>query len=59
MRARSAASASSSPSFRCAGRWFRLDRVRGATLAREQVAPRDMVETFGEPPADARPVHVD
>ncbi|WP_018638907.1 helix-turn-helix transcriptional regulator [Parafrankia elaeagni] len=44
---------------RRAGRWFRLDRVRGATLTREQVAPRDMVETFGEPPADARPVHVD
>jgi predicted DNA-binding transcriptional regulator YafY len=38
------------------GRWFRLDRIVGATLTTETFAPRDVVETFGVPPDDAHPV---
>ena len=43
---------------RRAGRWFRLDRVAGATLTREPAAGRDLAEVFGEPPADAEPLHL-
>lgn len=38
---------------RRAGRWFRLDRVQAAHLTTERVVPRDLDETFGDPPADA------
>lgn len=43
---------------RRAGRWFRLDRVAGATLTREVAAPRSLADTFGAPPADARPLEL-
>lgn len=39
------------------GRWFRLDRVTGATLTHEVVSlPRSLEQTFGTPPSDARPL---
>jgi len=40
---------------RRAGRFFRLDRIASAHLTTEPYAPRDMVETFGEPPDDVLP----
>ncbi len=40
-----------------AGRWFRFDRIRRATLTRTPVQPRELLQVFGEPPADARPIH--
>lgn len=44
---------------RRAGRWFRLDRVTGAVLTRQEAPERDLVATFGEPPPDAGPVVLD
>lgn len=44
--------------FRHAGRWFRLDRVRGARLTRERAPERDLGEVFGEPPREAQPVRL-
>ena len=44
------------PRRRRAGRWFRLDRIDRAVLTTERVAPRDLVEVFGTPPADAAPL---
>src|SRR4051794_13904396 len=41
---------------RRAGRWFRLDRTTGATLTREALHPRNLVEVFGTPPPDAGPL---
>jgi predicted DNA-binding transcriptional regulator YafY len=41
---------------RLAGRWFRFDRIKRATLTRKPVVQRDLVEVFGTPPADAQPV---
>jgi len=41
---------------RCAGRWFRFDRIKRATLTRTPVQPRDLSQIFGEPPADAQPI---
>jgi predicted DNA-binding transcriptional regulator YafY len=41
---------------RLAGRWFRFDRIRRATLTRTPVVRRDLVKVFGAPPADAQPV---
>jgi predicted DNA-binding transcriptional regulator YafY len=41
-----------------AGRWFRLDRILEARLTRKRSAPRDLHETFGVPPQDARPVEM-
>lgn len=40
---------------RDAVRWFRLDRMRRATLTIERFVPRDSA-VFGQPPDDARPV---
>jgi predicted DNA-binding transcriptional regulator YafY len=40
------------------GRWFRLDRVAGATLTTEQVGKRSLEATFGAPPDDARPLEL-
>jgi predicted DNA-binding transcriptional regulator YafY len=39
-----------------AGRWFRFDRIRRATLTRRAVLPRALGDVFGEAPADAQPV---
>lgn len=44
---------------RSAGRWFRTDRVVAAYLTREQAPPRDLAETFGQPPPDAHPVSIE
>lgn len=41
-----------------AGRWFRLDRVAGATLTTESVGQRSLEATFGTPPDDARPLEL-
>lgn len=41
---------------RLAGRWFRFDRIKRAALTRQPVVQRDLVQVFGPPPADARPV---
>jgi predicted DNA-binding transcriptional regulator YafY len=41
---------------RRAGRWFRFDRIRRASLTRTPVPPRDLSQVFGEPPADAQPI---
>jgi predicted DNA-binding transcriptional regulator YafY len=41
---------------RRAGRWFRIDRIRRATLTTEPFPARSMVDVFGEPPADVVPV---
>lgn len=41
---------------RLAGRWFRFDRIRRATLTRRPVVQRELVQVFGPPPADAQPV---
>lgn len=41
---------------RRAGRWFRFDRIRKATLTRTPVQPRELSRVFGEPPADAQPI---
>jgi predicted DNA-binding transcriptional regulator YafY len=41
---------------RLAGRWFRFDRIRRATLTRRPVEQRELVQVFGPPPADAQPV---
>jgi predicted DNA-binding transcriptional regulator YafY len=41
---------------RQAGRWFRFDRIRRATLTRRPVVQRELVQVFGPPPADAQPV---
>jgi predicted DNA-binding transcriptional regulator YafY len=41
---------------RLAGRWFRFDRIRRATLTRTPVVQRDLVQVFGPPPVDAQPV---
>ncbi len=38
---------------RCAGRWFRLDRIDGVTATREVFRPRDVRQVFGEPPPEA------
>jgi predicted DNA-binding transcriptional regulator YafY len=40
---------------RDAVRWFRLDRMRRATLTNDHFTPRDST-LFGQPPEDARPV---
>lgn len=40
------------------GRWFRLDRVAGATLTTEPVGERSLEATFGAPPDDARPLEL-
>jgi hypothetical protein len=40
------------------GRWFRLDRIRGASLTTQECPPRDLVEVFGTPPQEAAPVAV-
>ncbi|PBI87209.1 HTH domain protein [Rhodococcus erythropolis] len=40
---------------RDAVRWFRLDRMRRATLTNDHFTPRDST-VFGQPPEDARPV---
>jgi predicted DNA-binding transcriptional regulator YafY len=39
-----------------AGRWFRFDRIRRATLTRVPVVQRDLLDVFGPPPADAAPI---
>lgn len=41
---------------RRAGRWFRLDRIESAHVTTELAAPRDLLETFGQPPIDAGPL---
>lgn len=41
---------------RRAGRWFRLDRVESAHVTTELAPVRDLLETFGQPPADAGPI---
>lgn len=41
---------------RKAGRWFRFDRLRRASLTKVPVVPRSLVEVFGPPPADALPI---
>lgn len=41
---------------RLAGRWFRFDRIRRATLTRRPVVRRELLQVFGPPPADAQPV---
>jgi predicted DNA-binding transcriptional regulator YafY len=41
---------------RLAGRWFRFDRIKRASLTRTPVVRRDLVQVFGVPPADAQPV---
>lgn len=41
---------------RRAGRWFRLDRIEAAHATTELTSPRDLVETFGQPPLDAGPI---
>jgi predicted DNA-binding transcriptional regulator YafY len=41
---------------RAAGRWFRFDRIRRATLTRRAVLPRALDSVFGEPPVDAHPI---
>jgi predicted DNA-binding transcriptional regulator YafY len=41
---------------RLAGRWFRFDRIRRATLTRRPVIRRELLQVFGPPPADAQPV---
>lgn len=41
---------------RRAGRWFRLDRIESAHVTTELAPPRDLKETFGEPPVDAGPI---
>ena len=43
---------------RLAGRWFRFDRIRRATLTKKPVVRRDLVQVFGEPPPDAQPVSI-
>jgi predicted DNA-binding transcriptional regulator YafY len=43
---------------RLAGRWFRFDRIRRATLTKKPVAQRDLVQVFGAPPRDAQPVSI-
>jgi len=40
---------------RCAPRWFRWDRIGGASLTTEPVPDRDLA-LFGTPPPDAHPV---
>ena len=40
------------------GRWFRLDRIDGASLTGEPVEPRDIEELFGHIPEDARSVRI-
>lgn len=39
--------------WRRAGRWFRLDRIEGATLTTEPAPERDLTEVFGTIPSDA------
>lgn len=41
---------------RDAGRWFAVARITRATLTREALPARDLAETFGTPPDDARPL---
>ena len=41
---------------RNAGRWFRLDRIRKATLTTQACQVRDLVEVFGPPPTYAAAV---
>lgn len=41
---------------RRAGRWFRVDRIESAHVTTELAAPRDLTETFGDPPEDAGPI---
>jgi predicted DNA-binding transcriptional regulator YafY len=41
---------------RSAGRWFRFDRIRRATLTRRAVVRRELLQVFGPPPVDAQPV---
>ncbi len=41
---------------RRAGRWFRLDRIESAHVTTELAPVRDLRETFGQPPVDARPI---
>jgi len=43
---------------RLAGRWFRFDRIRRATLTKTPVVGRDLGQVFGEPPPDAQPVSI-
>ena len=38
------------------GRWFRLDRIHGATNTSQRFEPRDPLQVFGEPPAGVRPL---
>ncbi|MCB9673986.1 MAG: WYL domain-containing protein [Alphaproteobacteria bacterium] len=40
------------------GRWFRMDRIQAAHLTREVAPIRDLAETFGPPPEDARPIEL-
>ena len=41
---------------RRAGRWFRLDRITRATRTKIPCKTRQLLEVFGAPPDDARPV---
>jgi predicted DNA-binding transcriptional regulator YafY len=41
---------------RKAGRWFRFDRIKRATLTRTPVVRRELLQVFGPPPVDAQPV---
>ena len=43
---------------RVAGRMFRVDRIRRATLTRQPAEDRDVLTTFGAPPEGAWPVHM-
>ncbi|MDY7102622.1 MAG: WYL domain-containing protein [Actinomycetota bacterium] len=44
--------------WRRAGRWFRLDRIEGATLTTEPAPVRDLTEVFGAIPTDAAHVGI-
>lgn len=41
---------------RNSGRWFRMDRIVRAHATNQKITPRDLAETFGEPPDDALPI---
>lgn len=41
---------------RRAGRWFRLDRITGATNTNQRFERRELVEVFGDPPPDVLPL---
>jgi predicted DNA-binding transcriptional regulator YafY len=44
---------------RAAGRWFRFDRIRKASITRQGAVHRDLERLFGAPPPDARPLELD